>query len=498
MNSVIIDINEMSDSKEAYEARPHRGITIFIYSIIAVIAIAIFWMCFTKLDVSIKANGMFRQTEEIPTISCGVTGKVKKVYVKDGDYVEKGDIIASIDILNLDEDKKSIDLTLSQLQARTDILKAYIEYLDGNTQVLDEYKGNQYYDEINNKINLLNANIHGEKAELDAKTNEYQLNIDSLKRAINDYADKISKLQQAEDCIRNKKNNFNNTSEAYYFNIVSGYLLEYNANVASYDNQILSVKNTAMTDSADAVKYKIKELEIEKTHALDKLKEQHIASVEELIETTKKEQKNAQSQLDTVLVQKDNLKSTNTENIAVLTEKGNIEAELSEISGKIEEAKRTRASYDEQEKEGEIKAEYAGTIRYKQEMGEGVYLSSGTEIAALYPESNDEFYAEVYIENNDIGKVRKDQKVKLEVSSYPSSEYGYYEGIIEMVASDITVNTDTGAAYYNVKVKCDRENTEKFLREDETLINGLAVQAKIITDEKSVFQYVMDKIDLFE
>ena len=497
MNSVIIDINEMSDSKEAYEARPHKGIAIFIYSIIAVIAIAVFWMCFTKLDVSIKANGIFRQSDIIPIISTSITGKVKKKYVKDGDYVEKGDVIASLEILNLDEDRKNINSTLSQMEARKNILEAYCDYLDGNKQALDNFKDNQYYNEINNKIKLLDASIESDDINLHAKTDEFQVNIDALNKTINDCAEKVINLYRVEDCIIKKYNDFNNSSDAYYFNIVSGYISEYNTNVESYDAQITSTKNI-IEDSTATIDYKIKELEIEKKKVLDELTEKHIANIEEIIEVTKAEQAKAQSSLDALVIQRESLLKSNTNNITILSEKGNIEAELSEIKGKIEETKNTLVSYNEQEENGNIKAEYAGYIQYKQEISEGMFISSGSELAAIYPESNTEFYAEVYVENGDIGKIKKNQNVKFEVSSYPSSEYGYLKGTIDNISSDIITNSDHTNGYYVVKVKCDMDSINDVLREDESLINGLACQAKIITDEKSVFRYVIDKIDLFE
>lgn len=86
----------------------------------------------------------------------------------------------------------------------------------------------------------------------------------------------------------------------------------------------------------------------------------------------------------------------------------------------------------------------------------------------------------------------------MSLAAYPSSEYGYFSGEVENIAMDITIDQSTGYAYYKVKVRCDNMSVINENGEEASLKNGMACQAKIVTDEKSVLAYVLEKIDLLD
>lgn len=78
MKPIIIDMNEMSDSKEVYDSRPNRTLPMFLYTCLALFAVAIVWMCVGTIEVTVKANGMLR-----PSVENGYTCLV---------YVENKDV----------------------------------------------------------------------------------------------------------------------------------------------------------------------------------------------------------------------------------------------------------------------------------------------------------------------------------------------------------------------------------------------------------------------
>ncbi|NMB96517.1 MAG: HlyD family efflux transporter periplasmic adaptor subunit [Clostridiaceae bacterium] len=131
-------------------------------------------------------------------------------------------------------------------------------------------------------------------------------------------------------------------------------------------------------------------------------------------------------------------------------------------------------------------------------MKTGSFVQEGTAIGTIYPEAESKYYAEVYVENTDIAKIKEGQEVKFEIGAYPSSEYGYFEGIIENIAKDISVDQSTGNAYYVVRVKCENMTLKGKDGEDATLMNGMACQAKIVIDEENVLTYLLEKIDLID
>jgi len=64
MKPIIIDMNEMSDSKEVYDSRPKRALPMFSYTCLALFAVAIVWMCVGTMEITVKANGMLRPSAE--------------------------------------------------------------------------------------------------------------------------------------------------------------------------------------------------------------------------------------------------------------------------------------------------------------------------------------------------------------------------------------------------------------------------------------------------
>ena len=102
------------------------------------------------------------------------------------------------------------------------------------------------------------------------------------------------------------------------------------------------------------------------------------------------------------------------------------------------------------------------------------------------------------MENTDIARVKEGQAVKFEIAAYPSGEYGYFEGIVENIARDISVDQSAGYAYYLVKVKCDNMTLKGKDGKEAKLMNGMACQAKIVIDEKNVLTYLLEKIDLLD
>lgn len=102
------------------------------------------------------------------------------------------------------------------------------------------------------------------------------------------------------------------------------------------------------------------------------------------------------------------------------------------------------------------------------------------------------------MENQDIGSVHEGQKIRYDVASYPQTEdYGIFEGEVTSVSKDIRVNNETGTGYYEVEATIAVRGGSKG-KENPEFIQGMAVRAKLVTGQKSVLQYLLEKIDLVD
>ena len=186
----------------------------------------------------------------------------------------------------------------------------------------------------------------------------------------------------------------------------------------------------------------------------------------------------------------------NNKKIAILTEKVSISGDRLTLNEKIAEYENCLNEYNTQSENCTIKASVSGYYYDRQNLKPGSYVQKGNTVGQIYPEKESDFYAEVYIKNSDIGRIKEDQDVKIEIAAYPSKEYGYFKGKIVSISKDISVDESTGYAYYVAKVKCDNMYVKNKDGAALELKNGMACQAKIIVGDKTVMTYVLEKINL--
>lgn len=130
MKPIILDMKDMSDSTEVYGTRPNPVFAGMIYCLCGLLVAAIIWMCAFQIDVVVKSNGMVKSSVETATITCIPSGKVEEYNIKDGAYVEKGDLLFRLDSTELQQKKQSYMRELKTTKQILDILDAYLEELD--------------------------------------------------------------------------------------------------------------------------------------------------------------------------------------------------------------------------------------------------------------------------------------------------------------------------------------------------------------------------------
>ncbi len=516
MKPIFIDIGDMTESVEAYEAKPNPFLVYTIYTIFTILLVAGVWAVMFKLDNVVKSNGMFKGTDSIFEVSSAVTGSVTESYVEDGQFVQKGDVLFLVNIESLSETILTYQKEKEDAENRLEILKAYEDSLDSGRNIPETLKDNPYYDEFVNKRKLLLENIVVNREDTEGRTAIYQGNIDNINETIAVYTEKIEKLTEVKNCIINHTNTFE-PEDAYYYSMVNSYLASYKYSQTQYENKIAGYniqvdsinrqirraedEETAddIRDERDGVYRNADNTRTEQGKALSSMELQQISEIESQIENLNNTLLNLNSNLSSTQLELNaNTNGTVESNkrIAILTEKGNIYAEELTYNDKKEECENYLTSYGIQNDNCTIKAVSSGYYYSEKDVKVGTYLQEATTLGKIYPEKESDFYAEVYVDNNDIGKVVEGQNVKFEIAAFPSKEYGYFEGTVKSISKDIAVDQNTGAAYYLVKVSCKDMTLSGKDGTDVSLKNGMACTAKIIVGEKSVMEYLLEKINL--
>lgn len=516
MRPIIIDMKDLSDSVEVYESKPNPFLVYTIYAILAVLVAACIWASIFTLDDVVKSDGVFKGSDSVYDISSGVSGKITKCDVDNGAYVEEGDILYIISIDSLSDTIISYQKDLKDAKDRLEILDVYEDALEKGAIISKEYKKNQYYDEFVNRRKLLMENIKSGDLDIDHHTEIYQGNINSIKAAIAKYEKKVDKLEKVKSCITSRNNKFDK-SDNYYYSMVSSYISSYNYTKLQYDNKISDykeqigkvkkqIKNAGeetdtelLNKQKDTLKHSVSEAKREAKQALSSAESSQIASVEQIIENYNDNLISLNANLESAELELENVGRSSTDsNIAILTEKGNISSERLSYEDKKDECENYLKSYNIQNDNCTIIAPSSGYFYCRQELKQGSFLQEGGSIGSIYPENESKFYAEIYVENSDIGKIEEGQKAKFEIAAFPSSEYGYFSGMVSNISKDITVDENTGRTYFIVKVKCDKMTLQDKKGNNVSLKNGMACTGKIIICEKTVMTYLLQKINIID
>ncbi|MDR2649699.1 MAG: HlyD family secretion protein, partial [Clostridiales bacterium] len=147
MNGTLIDINDLSDSKEMLLMRPNRLLIIFTCIITSLLAIAIIWMAVGKLDVYVTAGGLVRANEDASVVRVINGGKILNVNVSEGQYVYKGDTLFGFDCQSLYIQRETNNRDIESLKTDIDMLKLYRESigaLENRLDSVDTDKGRAY------------------------------------------------------------------------------------------------------------------------------------------------------------------------------------------------------------------------------------------------------------------------------------------------------------------------------------------------------------------
>lgn len=93
MNAYIREMNELTDSRELLEAKPHPFVPVFIALLCLFVVSFMLWAYFGEMDIVAKAKAVVRPNENVSTIQTPVSAKVKRVNYVQGKKVHVGDVL---------------------------------------------------------------------------------------------------------------------------------------------------------------------------------------------------------------------------------------------------------------------------------------------------------------------------------------------------------------------------------------------------------------------
>lgn len=403
--------------------------------IMAFAVIALLWAIIGQVEIVAVSTGKTIPSGHSKAIQPLETSVIKRIYVKDGDHVEKGDHLIELAGIGSDSDYQ---------QARRQLDAAILAKLRNQA--------------------LLQA--------LDSRTMP-DITLDAIKP----YALVEVEVAAAKQLVRNQYQSWFIQDEQS-----QAILQQHQAELRSTRLQITKLKNVG---------------EIEKQRLADyqKLRDKNYLSQHELYSQQSKIIENDQDLKSLYEQQKQVLESVHqTEkerslNLQLL--KRDTLDGLRAANETINELQEQLAKTRQRQMLMSLTAPVSGVVQQLAFHSEGGVVMEGQPIMILAP-LNDTIEVDAMVANKDIGFVKAGQDVVVKIESFPYTRYGYLTGKVQHVSLDAIEDEKLGLIF-NARVALDQQ---KIMIENTSvpLSAGMNVTAEIKTGKRRVIDYLLSPL----
>lgn len=168
------------------------GRTMF-WTLITLILFTVLWLFFGKADVVVSARGKIIPDGEIKIIQPLDTGVIKKILVKEGDFVKKGQTLIEIDTSTTQPQLASLKANLEYINIERDRLRGNPN-VSINSESAETQKGlyQSSLADLNNQLQAKRMEIKSVDEEINNYKTQLSINL-AKERRMNDVVDIIAK-----------------------------------------------------------------------------------------------------------------------------------------------------------------------------------------------------------------------------------------------------------------------------------------------------------------
>jgi HlyD family secretion protein len=149
----------------------------------------------------------------------------------------------------------------------------------------------------------------------------------------------------------------------------------------------------------------------------------------------------------------------------------------------------------------ELRAPQEGIVKELATTTVGAVVQPGTVIVTLVPQ-DEPLWAEVAIENKDIGFVAVDQPVRVKLMAYQFQKYGMLEGVVRNVSADSAIETESAAGRAPAQAAAPVFKALIELGSQELAASGLnlplaagmQVSGEIMQGKRTVMEYLLSPV----
>jgi len=451
-----------------------------LMSLVGLACFGIIWASIAKIEQVVPATGQLKPEGAVKEVQAPVNGLVKQVYVKDGDKVQKGDLLLIFDSTASNAELKSLQKVRDFLIRENNIYRKLMNSTSGIVAELEFLRGN---------LPRETAFLFRNRAAL-VKENELLRN--QLKQSTTGVGLGVDETQ----LLRTAKQEFNSRAAVGRLEVE-----QIKKQLAQNQVQLDDAKSNLAIDTEIFKKLKV----LHEEGAIAELQflqqKQRVANRNaELQQLTEEKQR---LKFDIQQGKEELVNTIATSNKTVLENIGNNKKRIAEIDSQF-----TKIIVENDKRLAEIKSQIARTkvnVGY-QELRAPVdgtvfdlqaypgFVANVSQLDLLKIVPKDSLIAEVFITNKDIGFVRDDMTVDVRIDSFPFSEFGDIKGKVLSVGSDALPPDETHKFYrFPAKIILDNQKLNVKGREI-SLQSGMSISANIkVREERTVMSILTDQ-----
>ena len=447
---IIIPMNEITDSVEMLHEKPNKGMPVFTWILVLLLAAAISWCCIGEIDYFIKASGVVRPGENVSTISTLMTGRVETLNISEGDYVKKGNLLFKIDTADLEQSLSAYAKEKQRIETENLNLKKLEESILSEENLfdmsnLDESAYYLKYEKYVSDLQSLSEQYKNTSADTDIAADSAAISAESIKSQLAIYREELAGLKMLKSSVEADSDMFEDKSSVYALQYS-----DYRSAISSYDNNITQKKSDKENaeplfkaggisqSEYDSICRSLENAKLEKDKYISEFKlniEQKITAAEKNISDLEYSL-NSQNQSYSSYLDISHDEQLASENMKLEMLSGIADSIRSNETSIISIEKQI-AEIELNIKNSEVIAPVDGTVNMYSDLSTADLVQSGQTIATIIPDTNGAYKLTMYLSSADISEAEIDQNVRLRFAAYPYQEYGELAGTVKSISTEI-------------------------------------------------------------
>jgi len=418
------------------ESPPHPAPRRFAWAICALFVIALLWTTLGQIDIVAVAPGRIVVSDRSKTLQPLETSVVRKVLVKDGDFVQAGQVLVELDATNAKADTASIKEQLRAAISEEQRTAALMEALrQGRPPVLARPPSPELAEMSEADARSTASQLHAEWQDITAKLAKLAAEHARRQAEIRTVNELIAKLEATLPIAKLREADFKSLTEQGFVSAHAG---------QDRTRERIEQERDLATQRARRVEAQAALTEAEQNRMAYAAEAQRLLS-----------ERNTQAALK--------------------------RQQLIQELGKSEQRSRLT----------QLTAAVSGAVQQVAVHTEGGVVTPAQVLMVIVPKDA-EVTAEVTIDNKDIGFVNAGDTAEIKLETFPFTRYGTIGAQVKSVTAD-AVNDEKKGAIFPAVLRLNRSTIDVDGKRIH-LSPGMNVTAEIKTGKRRVIEYLLSPV----